>query len=67
MFRTLELPGDAVSEAANKDFEIAGYGFDAEQEETRAKRIVRVGAIQNKIILPTDAPILQQVVPTSSG
>lgn len=51
-----------MAEAGEKDFEIQGYGFDAEPEETRPNRVVRVGLIQNKIILPTDAPILQQVI-----
>ncbi|KAH3877709.1 beta-ureidopropionase-like [Dreissena polymorpha] len=59
--RTLELPEDAVQEATRKDFELAGYGFDAEREEVRSPRVVRVGAIQNKIVIPTDAPVLEQI------
>lgn len=58
---TLELPKDAISEADAKEFEIKGYAFGAEPEETRSARVVRVGVIQNKIILPTDAPVLEQV------
>lgn len=59
--RTLKLPEDAVTEASEKDFEIQGYGFDAEPEEVRPRRVVRIGAIQNKIIIPTTASILEQV------
>ena len=59
--RSLELPSDAVAEAGDKDFELCGYGFTAEAEEVRPARIVRVAVIQNKIVLPTTAPILDQV------
>ena len=61
-FRKLELPKNALSEADQKDFEVQGYGFDATKEDTRASRVVRVGLIQNKIVLPTTAPISEQVL-----
>lgn len=41
-------------------FEIKGYRFTARAEELRQPRVVRVGAIQNSIVLPTTAPIEQQ-------
>ncbi len=47
--RTLELPASAVSVAAEKDFELRGFAFDAAKEEIRPPRIVRVAAIQNKV------------------
>lgn len=59
--RKLDLSKSALSEADQKDFEVQGYGFDAAKEDTRASRIVRVGLIQNKIVLPTTAPISEQV------
>ena len=37
-----------------------GYGIDAKEEHTRPKRLVRIGAIQNQIVLPTTAPIHEQ-------
>lgn len=53
---------DAVTEAAIKtNFQVAGYKMTAQQEEERKPRIIRIGAIQNKIVLPTEAPVLQQV------
>lgn len=58
---TLDLPSSVLSEADEKDFEVQGYGFTALKEEVRSARIVRVGAIQNKIVLPTTAPVLEQV------
>jgi len=59
--RQLDLPDDAVGDASSGNFEVAGYGFDADREEVRPARVVRVGLIQNKIVEPTDAPILKQV------
>ena len=60
--RKLDIPSSVEHEAEKKDFEIAGYQFTAQREQTRQPRIVRVGIIQNKIILPTSAPITQQVM-----
>ncbi|KAF6041168.1 UPB1 [Bugula neritina] len=59
---TLDLPSAAVELAATKNFELAGYSLKelAHAEETRAARVVRVGAIQNQIVLPTDKPIIDQ-------
>ncbi len=36
------------------------YGIDAAPEQLRAKRLVRIGAIQNKIVLPTTEPVYRQ-------
>ena len=43
------------------DFDLKAFGIDANDEQTRAKRIVRIGAIQNKIVLPTTDPLVKQV------
>ncbi|KAJ6659071.1 hypothetical protein lerEdw1_019374 [Lerista edwardsae] len=59
--RPLDLPAVASSAAAERHFELQGYGFDAEPEQLRQPRVVRVGLIQNKIPLPTDAPVAEQV------
>ncbi|KAH8264186.1 hypothetical protein KR038_004304 [Drosophila bunnanda] len=58
--QTLDLPASAIEIAKENDFEIKGYRFKAREEQTRKPRIVRVGAIQNSIALPTTAPIEQQ-------
>lgn len=34
----------------------------AAAEQLRARRIVRIGAIQNKIVLPTDSSVADQVI-----
>ncbi|XP_016953718.1 beta-ureidopropionase [Drosophila biarmipes] len=58
--QTLELPASATDIAQENGFEIKGYRFTAREEQTRKRRIVRVGAIQNSIVLPTTAPIEKQ-------
>ena len=50
-----------VGRAVDEDYQVAGWRMDADMEETRPSREVRIGLIQNKIVLPTDAPIIQQV------
>lgn len=61
MFRKLELSKEAVALSESLDFDLQGYGMAAHEEQTRPPRTVRIGAIQNSIVLPTDAPILKQV------
>jgi len=43
-----------------KNFHLAGYKFEASIEQLRSPRLVKVAAIQNSIVEPTDAPIQQQ-------
>ena len=57
----LELPEGALKMAAHGNFELAGYKFDVQEEQMRRPRIVRIGAVQNKIVLPTSAPLASQV------
>lgn len=47
--------------ACECNFELKGCKFDAVQEQLRPPRRVRVGLIQHHIVLPTDAPVLEQV------
>ncbi|KAK4878830.1 hypothetical protein RN001_011336 [Aquatica leii] len=54
-YKTIDL-----SDVQSEDFEIAGYEFLANAEQLRCPRIVRVAAFQNKLPLPTSAPILEQ-------
>ncbi|XP_054717163.1 beta-ureidopropionase-like [Uloborus diversus] len=58
--RSLDFPEEAISTANEKNFELKGYAFDAEKEELRPPRTVRVGIIQNAIVEPTDAPVSVQ-------
>lgn len=60
---TLELPTEALKLAEEKNFELAGYKFGVREEQLRKPRIVRIGAVQNKIVLPTSAPLANQVTP----
>lgn len=57
-----ELPVTDAAEALARefDFDVAGYRFPSAPEQRRPARIVRVGAIQNQIVEPTDAPIQTQ-------
>ncbi|KAI4797346.1 hypothetical protein KUCAC02_025167 [Chaenocephalus aceratus] len=59
--KKLDLPAAAVSAASERDFELLGFGFEASPEQLRPARRTRVGLIQNQIVLPTDAPILDQI------
>uniref|UniRef100_A0A667WWJ5 Beta-ureidopropionase n=1 Tax=Myripristis murdjan TaxID=586833 RepID=A0A667WWJ5_9TELE len=57
----LDLPACAVDAASERNFELKGYKFEATQEQLRPPRKVRVGLVQNHIVLPTDAPVLDQI------
>lgn len=48
-------------EAQEMDVQVSGHVIKAEKEELRGERVVRVGLIQNKIVLPTDRPLIEQV------
>ncbi|XP_056319416.1 beta-ureidopropionase [Danio aesculapii] len=59
--KKLDLPRSAIDAAGQQDFDLKGYVFEASPEQLRPPRMVRVGLIQNKIVLPTDAPVLEQI------
>ncbi|XP_030632869.1 beta-ureidopropionase isoform X1 [Chanos chanos] len=59
--KQLSLPQSAVDAAFERDFDLQGYVFEASPEQLRPPRVARVGLIQNKIVLPTDAPVLEQI------
>lgn len=56
----IPLTEAAASLAEEYDFDVAAYAFACAPEQRRAPRRVRVGAIQTRIIEPTDAPIEAQ-------
>ncbi len=59
-FRAIKIPQKALEISGHTSFEIKGYVFSALKEELRKPRIVRIGIIQNKIVLPTTAPLADQ-------
>ncbi|PSN55002.1 Beta-ureidopropionase [Blattella germanica] len=56
----LPIPTEARKISENYDFEIQGYRFGARAEQLRTSRTVRVGLVQNRIVLPTTAPLNAQ-------
>lgn len=59
--RELEIPEEARQLSEKQDFDLQAYSIDASQEQTRSPRLVRIGAIQNKIVLPTTESVVKQV------
>ncbi|XP_009436247.1 beta-ureidopropionase isoform X2 [Pan troglodytes] len=59
--RKLDLPREAFEAASREDFELQGYAFEAAEEQLRRPRIVHVGLVQNRIPLPANAPVAEQV------
>jgi beta-ureidopropionase len=57
----LEFSQDVTEEANAKKVDLAGYKIHAGPEQLRQPRIVRIGAVQNKIVLSTTAPVAEQV------
>ena len=54
---------DAIIDSSVKlGFELSGHSFVglASEEQSRPRRIIRVGLIQNKIVLPTSSPVQDQ-------
>lgn len=58
----LPISPEAEAQAEQRDFEIKSFKIDCPPEQLRPARVVRVGLIQNKIVLPTDAPVLDQLL-----
>lgn len=56
----LPLSEEVLSSADKQAFDIQAYHFSAAAEQLRAPRIVRVGVVQNAIVLPTTAPYAKQ-------
>uniref|UniRef100_A0A0N5AIL9 Beta-ureidopropionase n=1 Tax=Syphacia muris TaxID=451379 RepID=A0A0N5AIL9_9BILA len=56
----ITIPKEAAEIADKQNFEVVGYKITAEVEQTRTPRNVRIAAIQNSIVEPTDAPIEKQ-------
>jgi len=59
---TLPITEQAKKIAKDNNFEVQGSKFSALHEQLRAPRIVRIGIIQNSIVLPTTAPLRDQYI-----
>jgi len=59
--KILELSKEARESARVNDFELRGWSMPASPEETSSPRNVTIALVQNKVVLPTDAPVLEQV------
>jgi len=57
---SLPLASGAALEAEKHGFELASYQFNAAPENLTPPRIVRVGLVQNSIVLATTAPVAAQ-------
>ncbi|KAL3683722.1 hypothetical protein R1sor_001744 [Riccia sorocarpa] len=58
---TLALPASVTNEAQSANFDVLAYRFSAVPEQLRKPRIVRIGLIQNAIVLPTTDPYERQM------
>ncbi|XP_022343798.2 beta-ureidopropionase-like [Crassostrea virginica] len=56
----LSFSADVVNIVQNKNFDVKGYAFSAVKQKNQGKRIVRIGLIQNSVILPTTSPVEDQ-------
>lgn len=57
----LNICSEAKKMAKDNNFDLQGYVFHAKKEENRPERRVKICAIQNKIVLPTTAPVKDQI------
>ncbi|XP_065574217.1 beta-ureidopropionase-like isoform X2 [Artemia franciscana] len=60
-YENLQFCQEAVAAAESKNFELKGYKISCPSENLRKPRIVKVGLIQNKIVLETTEPIQCQI------
>ncbi|CAD5123191.1 unnamed protein product [Dimorphilus gyrociliatus] len=56
----LPLNSNVEEKAKSINVDVEGYKFDCPKEQSRAARLVRVGAIQNSIAIGTDEPVVNQ-------
>lgn len=57
---SIALPANAKALSSEHDFDLQGFCFRADKEFLRKPRVVRVGLIQNSIVLPTTLHFLDQ-------
>lgn len=54
------IPPAVAEYAKARNFQIVRASASAAREQTRPPRLVRIGLIQNRIVLPTTAPVAEQ-------
>ena len=54
------LKQNTIDRANKLDVEVKSFTIPCEKEQLRAPRVVKVGSIQNKIVLSTDKPVAEQ-------
>ena len=57
---TIAIDPELQAYADKHDFELAAYKIHAALEQRRKPRVVRIGVIQNQIVIPTDRPVVEQ-------
>jgi len=60
LVRSMELPRELVERAIADSYDLQAYRFLAAPEQMRAPRVVRIGLVQHKIVLPTSEPYAKQ-------
>jgi len=58
---SMEISEETQSKANEENFEVVGWKIGAQQEQLRQPRKVTLALIQNQIVLPTDAPVGNQI------
>lgn len=56
----VDLCQETVNRANNIDVEVKSFRINSKKEQIRPQRYVKVAAVQNKIVLPTDKPVNEQ-------
>ncbi|GLI61457.1 hypothetical protein VaNZ11_003848 [Volvox africanus] len=60
LVKGIDLDPVLCGRSLEQDFDLRTAAFRAAPEQMRPPRVVRIGLIQNKIVLPTDAPFTEQ-------
>ena len=60
--KTPEVPlqQETINRANKLDVEVKNFKINCEEQQTIAPRLVKVAAIQNKIVIPATKPVIEQ-------
>lgn len=56
----MKISDKATKLMKDNNFVVKSFEFQAKKEDLRKPKIVRIGAVQNSIVLPTSDPIYKQ-------
>ena len=56
----ITLRPETINRANKLDVEVKSYKINCEKQQTVAPRLVKVAAIQNKIVVPASSPVAEQ-------